>query len=176
MKGANWQHPRGPASDVRQKQDHPVTCVTVQDAVAFCVWASEATGMTIRLPTEAEWEKAARGADGRLYPWGKEKPTAEQCNFNMNVGDTTPVGRYPKGASPYGVLDMAGNVWEWTSTKWVGNYQNYTPDDRPEGNEPRTVRGGSFSHNVRFVRCACRNYYYFFPFVSVGLRVVSPGF
>lgn len=174
VKGANWQHPRGPESDVRQKQDHPVTCVTWQDAVAFCRWASEVTGTTIRLPSEAEWEKAARGTDRRIYPWGNEKPTKEHCNFSMNVGDTTPVGRYPKGKSPYGVLDMAGNVWEWTSIKWVDNYRDYKPDDSLEGNARRTVRGGSFYVSDRDVRCACRNYF-IYPLNYVGLRVASPG-
>ena len=112
VKGANWAHPRGPDSDVKQKADHPVTCVSWHDAMAFCNWAG------VRLPTEAEWEKAARGTDGRIWPWGNQKPNKELCNFNMDVGDTTAVGSYPKGASPYGVLDAAGNVWEWTSSLW----------------------------------------------------------
>ena len=175
VKGANWRHPRGPESDVRQKQEHPVTCVTFADSAAFCEWASKATGTTVRLPSEAEWEKAARGTDGRIYPWGDDKPTKELCNFGSSVGTTTPVGAYPKGASPFGVLDMAGNVWERTSTKWVGNYANYRPDDSPEGDATRTVRGGSFFFNVRFVRCACRNYLAY-PRDNVGFRVVSPGF
>ena len=167
---------RGPKSDVRQKQDHPVTCVTFRDAVAFCAWASEVTGATIRLPTEAEWEKAARGTDGRLYPWGNSAPTQEYCNFAMNLGDTTPVGNYPKGASPYGVLDMSGNVWEWTSSLFKG--YPYDPADGREalhGEGSRTVRGGSFYGHVGFVRCACR-YGNINPFDLVGLRVASPGF
>ncbi|MCB9122873.1 MAG: SUMF1/EgtB/PvdO family nonheme iron enzyme [Caldilineaceae bacterium] len=175
LQGANWRHPRGPESDVRQKQDHPVTCVTVRDAVAFCEWAGKATSTAVRLPSEAEWEKAARGTDGRIYPWGDAKPTKEHCNFEMNVGDTTPVGAYPKGASPYGLLDMAGNVWEWTSTKWVDSYKNYRPDDSLKGDASRTVRGGSFGVNDRLVRCACRNPDDN-PNDDVGFRVVSPGF
>lgn len=175
VQGANWRHPRGPQSDVRQKQDHPVTCVTFRDAVAFCEWASRVTGTTVRLPSEAEWEKAARGTDGRIYPWGDDKPTKELCNFAMNVGDTTPVRAYPNGASPYGVLDMAGNVWERTSTKWAGNYENYRPDDSLEGAATRTVRGGSFLGSDGGVRCACRNYGDN-PDGGVGFRVLSPGF
>jgi sulfatase modifying factor 1 len=176
VKGANWQHPRGPKSDVRQKQDHPVTCVTWQDAVAFCVWASEVTGTTIRLPSEAEWEKAARGTDGRIYPWGNDKPTKEHCNFNMDVGDTTPVGRYPKGASPYGLLDVAGNVWEWTNSLWIA--YPYDPADGREDSYSegsRTVRGGSVYLIARNVRCACRDSNVI-PDDDVGLRVSSPGF
>lgn len=174
--GANWQHPRGPQSDVRQKQEHPVTCVSWHDAVVFCRWASDATGATIRLPTEAEWEKAARGTDGRIWPWGNDAPTKEHCNFAMNVGDTTPVGRYPKGASPYGVLDMAGNVWEWTATKWVENYQNYRPDDDLAGGDRRTLRGGSFVNLAVRVRCAFRDWYAPVLWLGIsGFRVVSPG-
>ncbi|MBK8046897.1 MAG: SUMF1/EgtB/PvdO family nonheme iron enzyme [Anaerolineales bacterium] len=110
-----------------QKQDHPVVTVSWYDAQAFCQWAG------VRLPTEAEWEKAARGTDGRIWPWGNAPPTANHGNFNMNVGTRRRWGTYPQGASPSGVLDMAGNVWEWTATKWVENYQNYQPDDGPEG-------------------------------------------
>ncbi|HRW09570.1 MAG TPA: SUMF1/EgtB/PvdO family nonheme iron enzyme [Caldilineaceae bacterium] len=119
IQGAYWAAPRGPGSHVRDKADHPVTCVSWHDANAFCAWATEvyrAVGqqIEIRLPTEAEWEKAARGTDGRIYPWGNEPPDGECCNFDMNVGDTTPVGRYPAGV--HGLHDMAGNVSEWMIT------------------------------------------------------------
>lgn len=93
--------------------DHPVTYVSWCDAQAYCEWAG------VRLPTEEEWEKAARGTDGQKYPWGNEEPTSGLCNFNMNVGGTTPVGKYsPQGDSPYGCVDMAGNVWEWTESEY----------------------------------------------------------
>lgn len=167
----HWKEGRIPEG----KEKHPVVYVSWQDAVAFCAWASEATGMTIRLPSEAEWEKAARGTDGRLYPWGNDKPTKEHCNLGMNVGDTTPVGSYPKGASPYGVLDAAGNVWEWTNSLWKG--YPYDPADGredPYREGSRTVRGGSFGSRDGLVRCACRNND-LNPNNNVGLRVVSPG-
>ncbi len=172
VKGASWAHPRGPGSDVQQKANHPVTCIAWRDALAFCAWAQ------VRLPTEAEWEKAARGTDGRLYPWGNSAPDKERCNFNMAVKDTTAVGHYPKGASPYSLLDMAGNVWEWTSSKWLDNYNDYARkiDNNLEGEERRVLRGGSFNNDRSNVRCAYR--YWDNPNVrisDVGFRVVSPG-
>ena len=192
IKGADWAHPRGPKSDVRAKQDHPVTCLSWHDAIAFCKWAG------VRLPTEAEWEKAASweaGSGGagergkkRVYPWGDREPNIGVCNFNMTVGDTTPVDRYPDGKSPFGVLDMAGNVWEWTSSLWGTDVNKpefgypYDPKDGRENlNLPDTVRrvlrGGSFRDGARVVRCAYR--YWFYPsnrYDDLGFRVVSPGF
>ena len=104
------------------KLNHPVVFVSWDDAQAFCEWAG------LFLPTEQQWEKAARGTDGRKYPWGNESPTADLCNFNKHVGDTTLVGRYsPQGDSPYGIVDMAGNVWEWCEEKDVARRRVVQP-------------------------------------------------
>ena len=151
--------------------DHPVVNVSWHDVVAFCTWAR------VRLPSEAEWEKAARGTDARIYPWGNATPDETRCNFSNNVGGTLPVGDYPLGASPYGVLDMAGNVWEWTSTQFKG-YPYKSDDGREDvqASGARMLRGGSWISYDRFVRCAYRNMYY--PVDrhgGVGFRVVSPG-
>ena len=177
-KGADWQHPRGPGSDLSGRDDHPVSCVSWDDAVAFCRWASEKTGRTVRLPTEGEWEKAARGTDGRRYPWGNEAPDDRRCNYNMNVKDTTPVGKYsPLGDSPYGCADMAGNVWEWTSSLY-GAYPYRADDGREDAGSraARVLRGGCFDNYARYVRPADRHGG--FPDIRVdylGFRVcVSP--
>ena len=143
------------------KGDHPVTQVTWHDAQAFCQWAN------MRLASEAEWEKAARGVDGRVFPWGNQAPDESLCNFGLKVGDTTPVSRTVKGASPYGVLDMAGNVWEWTGSLWGTDVNKpqygypYTPTDGREDLQAadhisRVVRGGSYIYSDGSVRCACR--------------------
>ena len=154
------------------KEDHPVVYISWNDAIAFCGWAG------VQLPSESQWEKAARGTDGRIWPWGNQPPDEKRCNFNRNVGDTTPVGAYPAGASPYGVLDMSGNVWEWCRTKWRDNYEGYAKIslDDLTGGEPRVLRGGSWVFNSSDVRAADR--YGFEPvnrLSNVGFRLVAPG-
>ncbi len=96
--------------------DHPVVNVSWNDAVAYAAWLANATGQPWRLPSEAEWEKAARGSDGRIYPWGDSFDKARANTSEGGKGTTTPIGSYPNGASPYGAQEMAGNVWEWTSS------------------------------------------------------------
>jgi formylglycine-generating enzyme required for sulfatase activity len=162
------------------KEDHPVVNVSWEDAMDFCQWLSQETGKGFVLPSEAEWEKAARGTAGRIYPWGDEPPTPDLCNFGYNVGGTTPVGKYsPKGDSPYGCADMAGNVWEWTRSLYE-DYP-YDPDDGREDLEAsgrRVLRGGAFSLPEVVVRCAGRNHGYG-PSnrnLNLGFRVVVSPF
>lgn len=166
VEGADWQHPAGPSSQIDDKMDHPVVQVSWHDAVAYCAWLAEITGKPYRLPTEAEWEKAARGTDGRCWPWGDEW-NPEFCNSERGVGDTTPVGKYsPDGDSPFGCVDMVGNVWEWTSTTigskdpWPSRFvYPYQPDDgREDMSVPtrRVGRGGSWTNDERNSRCAFR--------------------
>jgi formylglycine-generating enzyme required for sulfatase activity len=169
VKGANWQHPTGPGSHISSKSNHPVVQVSWDDALAYCQWLAKVTGRSYRLPTEAEWEKAARGTDGRIYPWGNEWD-AKRCNTNESgPGDTTPVEAYPQGASPYGVLDMAGNVWEWTSTLWGKDREKPDfkyPYQAADGRENlaagtdalRVLRGGSWDYDRVVVRCAARDW------------------
>jgi serine/threonine-protein kinase len=135
--------------------DYPVVNVNRYQANAFCTWVGA------RLPTEAEWEKAARGTDGRIYPWGDQAPTQELANFDRNVGDTTPVGSYPAGASPYGVMDMAGSVWEWVDDWYDSDYYSQSPSENPQGlvtGEYSVLRGGSWYGYDYNVRSALRNY------------------
>ena len=144
----NWNHPEGRAT-------HPINCVDYEQAKAFCTWAGK------RLPTEAEWEYAARaGSEGRKYPWGNDEPGAtrlnacgEECPRNLIAQrfpggkslypssdgwpETAPVGSFPAGASKHGVLDLAGNVWEWTATE-------YAVYDGSGGEPKRVLRGGSW--------------------------------
>jgi formylglycine-generating enzyme required for sulfatase activity len=107
-----WTNGRPPAG----REDHPVVLVSAADAQAYAAWLSRRTGRAWRLPTELEWEKAARGIGGRTFPWGNEFDPARLNSHDAGPFDTVPVGRYPAGASPFGVLDAAGQVYEWTST------------------------------------------------------------
>lgn len=142
IEGASWAHPLGKDSDVSSKADHPVTHVSRDDCLAYCEWAG------CRLPTEAEWEKSARGTDERMYTWGNDPPDSSMCNYNMNVGDTTAIGSYPKSVSPFGLQDAAGNVWEWMSTPWhaypFGQNEPRTITTRNGTVELGVIRGGSF--------------------------------
>ena len=137
--------------------NHPVVGVSWYEAVAYCRWLSIKLDLQVTLPTEAQWERAARGTDGRTYPWGQEV-TPEYANYNeTNIRSTSAVGIFPLGASPYGLLDMSGNAWEWCLTKWRDDY-NRKADDDPEGAASRVLRGGSYRADARLVRCAYRSW------------------
>src|SRR5262245_39651560 len=141
--------PTASALDDPTRGDHPVVVVSWRQAVTYCRWAGK------RLPTEAEWEKAARGVDGRVYPWG-DRLDAGRANVGYTPG-TAAVGHHAAGASPYGVLDMAGNVWEWTSS--LSRSYPYDAGDGREDAEARGARvnrGGSWYHGARYARTTYR--------------------
>jgi formylglycine-generating enzyme required for sulfatase activity len=135
--------------------DLPVVCVHWDAAQAYAAWAGG------RLPTEAEWEKAARGTDGRLYPWGDSEPDCDKANYLGCADGPLPVGSHPEGASPYGVLEMAGNVWEWVADWYAEDYYSHSPDRNPQGpdsGEHRVGRGAAFRISHWSLRCAIRGW------------------
>lgn len=147
----NWKLPAG-------KENDPVVNVTWDDAAAFCQWASQVSGRKVSLPTEAQWEKAARGTDGRFYPWGNQAPDNNLLNFNLKISTTTPVGQYsPAGDGPYGSADMAGNVLQWTSTR-AASYPYKADDGRedPASRGPRVYRGSSYTDPAHAARASVR--------------------
>jgi toxoflavin biosynthesis protein ToxD len=164
-----------------QLRDHPVVDVSWDDAQRLCAWLRDRTDRVFRLPTEAEWEKAARGDDGRAWAWGDEFDP-QRCNVKeTGIGSTTPVDRFRAGASPYGVWDMCGNVWEWTQSlqapypyaddgrngaeprierrapRFLQRLLRTAPEHAPPPVETRRIlRGGCYANPEGFARCACR--------------------
>jgi formylglycine-generating enzyme required for sulfatase activity len=183
VKGADWKHPLGPKSDLKDKSDHPVVLASWDDAMAYCKWFNETFKsdlgeLLLRLPTEAEWEKAARGAYGNEWPWGNEFDLNKCNSVEGKKGGTTPVGAYSSlgGDSPYGCADMVGNVWEWCAdwydeAEYKKRVSGSVIDPRgPQSGQYRVLRGGSFNYDRSAARCASRYY------SSPGLRDYPIGF
>ncbi len=167
VREAKYKSPQGWDGDQYppEKGDHPVVRVSWDDAQEYCKWLSKKANKTYRLPTEAEWEKAARGdKDARVFPWGDEFDPKKANTDKAGIGDTSPVGQFsPQGDSPYGCVDMAGNIWEWC-TDWFNeneykNRKEVVKDPQgPDNGIGRVLRGGSFINKYRSVRCARRNW------------------
>jgi formylglycine-generating enzyme required for sulfatase activity len=185
------------ADSLRGLPNHPVVWVSWHEALAYCAWLTERLrtwsdtpeplvtllrneGWQVTLPSEAEWEKAARGADGRRYPWGND-PDPDRANYDdTGIGATSAVGCFPAGASPYGCLDMAGNVEEWTRSLWekypypTTKQEQIQRENLQASNDmPRVLRGGAFWSDRHHVRCAYRNRFH--PSARdtrIGIRVV----
>jgi len=171
--GTDWHHPLGSGSSLQGLDNHPVVRVSWNDAQAYCSWVER------RLPTEAEWEKAARGENGNIYPWGNSSPMPNMLNYNQNKGNTKPVGTYPDGVSVFGAYDMSGNVWEWV----IDWYQEYYYQDSifenpvgPPNGDGRVMRGGSWFTGEVGIRSAYREWgYQDGSYWSTGFRCVING-
>ena len=169
---------RGPEPQPTQRSapNQPQIGVCWYEAVAFCNWLTAQCGQTIHLPSEAQWERAARHVDGRTYPWGDDF-AATHCNMrDSGVAQPASVGLFPTGNAACAAADLAGNVWEWCATQWRNTYEAYAQnvDNGLEGRERRVLRGGSWANDQRLVRCANRHRNY--PDhrgPNVGFRVVA---
>jgi len=154
----------------------PVVGVSWYEAAAYAQWLSNKTGDEYALPTEAQWEKAARGPDGKIYPWG-DKFNKNFCNSSESgLGRTSSVGIFLKNKSPYGCMDMAGNVWEWCTDWYKKDYYNKSPDKNPQGppsGSTRVIRGGGWYFGDWYCRAACRNWHLpAYRGVDLGFRLV----
>lgn len=159
--------------------NHPVNGVSWYEAVAYCNWLTrtDPQGRVYRLPTEAEWEKAARGEDGREYPWEGDFDPAKANISESGIGRTSAAGLFPRGASPCGALDMSGNVWEWCADWYGADYYKESPAENPQGpasGEYRVLRGGSFGSRAVYARCAYRlRYLPVYRNLDIGFRVAQ---
>ena len=138
------------------KENHPVVNVSLMDVHYFCKWMCETTNYFIFVPGEAQWEKSARGENGKLYPWGNSDPDDSMLNYRNTIQDTTSVDQFPKGCSCYGACDMAGNVWEWTESPFVGYRGDKFNPSYFLGDKHYVIRGGSWASRDCDVRCANR--------------------
>ncbi|MGO8673799.1 MAG: SUMF1/EgtB/PvdO family nonheme iron enzyme [Capsulimonadaceae bacterium] len=168
---ARKQQQKGPGEPHSRYTNHPRDCVSWYDAMAFCRWLSLRLRTTVTLPTEQQWERAARGSDGRVYPYGDEFDASKGNTFETGLRQSSAVGAFPAGASPYGVMDMSGNVREWTLAEI---------ESAPEGHESsairRVVRGGSWRLHEGHARIAHRQYLNSSErIIDVGFRLASPG-
>jgi formylglycine-generating enzyme required for sulfatase activity len=186
---AGWQEVGQKQTEPRYWQDgrfnqpnQPAIGLSWYECVAYCRWLSAETDQLYRLPTEAEWEKGARGVDGRMYPWGNkfEAHLSNAREGDQKVCSTTPVGIYPTGVSPFGLFDCAGNGWEWCATRWKKPFpydprQDEWKPNYLEGKNLRVLRSGSWNYKAEAARCGYR--FRFQPYgwsERGGFRLASP--